>query len=142
MPQGPSGSWAHTAHETLQPSRSLSGSRPQEKHGRGGLKRGLIPLGGTTAPAPHTQVSLGLRAGVREEGCCRVVFWPWGSSRQRRVGGRASERGPLLPAVWSLSVTAECSGREGVRGGAGTYPVVQAILARSWDRVRPGIGEA
>lgn len=52
--------------------------------------------------------------------------------------------GPLLPALW-----APRSGSRHVmvsirraREGSSTYPVVQAILSVSWERVRFGIGES
>lgn len=72
----------------LHPLRPLLGSRSQEKDGQEGLKEGLIPLGGPAAPCPPTLRSpWGLGAGGRgEEGCCRVVVWPW-VEQQADVGG-------------------------------------------------------
>lgn len=64
--------------------------------------------------------------------------------QQAQAGGRAGSQGPLpscaVRTLWGpLGLTARLVHRG---PGRGTYPVVQAILPVSWERVRFGIGES
>lgn len=118
--------------------------------GREGPQRSRLLRVAPVPPCPHTEVSLG--AGHRLRGGVPGPIRPWSAEAAARPpGGAAGKRwrasgvpGPLL-----LAVRAPRSGSRQVmvstpRAGEGssTYPVVQAILSVSWERVRFGIGEA
>lgn len=109
------------------------------------------------SPSPPLRSPWGLGAGVRQEGGGPRFRSGPGLQRQQhgpqagQQAGAAGEQGPRAPPSSCVvkKLWAPRSGSRQVtvsipraREGSSTYPVVQAILSVSWERVRFGIGES
>lgn len=154
-PQGRTGFLAHIAPRTHLSLGSLVG------HGtRTEVRRGLtedVPIpGGILLPCHTHRSPWGTSAG-QEEGVAQ--FWSGSGLQKHRVArqplggaagrGRRVSRVPWGPLLWGAKLWEPRSGSQQplvstlcAREASSTYPVVQAILSMSWERVRFGIGES